>query len=132
MNRISAVLVLSCGVACASDAVEPPEGALWNTDRSAAAISSPAPEGSRVFAYLRQKDGAFLKVDVSQVEDGNFGKLGHKRNAYERFETKPLQWSARPDGVLQLTIQTQAWKSGKRYTVSEPLLVQPDGKVLWR
>lgn len=69
------------------------DNALWNSEKSAAATVSLTPDGSLIFVFLRQPDGTFLKVDVSQVENGNFGKLGDARSYYERFETTPLEWS---------------------------------------
>jgi hypothetical protein len=132
--RQAAAALLLCGfvVSATADQSQPPKDALWNAEKTAAAMSSPGPERSRVFAFLRQSDGTFLKVDLSQVEDRNFGALGRSRREYERFRTTPLEWSTRPDGLLQLKVRTQAWRSGQRYTITEPLLIHRGGKVLWR
>jgi len=74
-----------------------------------------------------------LAVEASGVEGGNFGKLGIAgRSGYDRFETTPTQWLQREDGWFQDVMRTRAWKAGKRYTVSEKLLIKPDGTVLWR
>ena len=54
-------------------------------------------------------------------------------NTYmKRFETTPVAWLHRDDGLLGVSMRTRAWRSGQRYTVSEPLLIRPDGTVLWR
>jgi hypothetical protein len=119
-------------VCAAADQSQPPKDAIWNAARTAAAASSPGPGGSRVFVFFRQPDGPFLKVDLSHVEDVNFGLLGRKRSEYERFETKPIEWSLHPSGLLQLEVRTRAWKAGTRYAATEPLLIQTDGQVLWR
>jgi hypothetical protein len=104
----------------------PPDGALWNDDRSAAAASTPAPNGSQIFVFIRQKDGAFLKLDASSVEACNFGVLGRKRGDYDRYETVPIEWMKRPDGVLQVRMRTRAWRLGQRYTVTEPMVITLD------
>jgi hypothetical protein len=38
----------------------------------------------------------------------------------------------RDDGLFQVIMRTRAWKSGKRYTVSEPLVIRADGTPLYR
>ena len=85
------------------------------------------------FCVLRQPDGAYLVADASGVEVGNFVKLGFLPRAdYERFETIPVEWLHRDDGLFQVRIRTRAWKAGQRYTVYEPLIIRPDGTVLYR
>jgi hypothetical protein len=105
---------------------------LWNMNRTAVAVSLPRPKASAVYVFLRQTKGTFLVVDASGVEGGNFGKLGRDRADYERFETTPVEWWHRDDGLFQVVMRTRAWRAGRRYTVSEPLLIKPDGTVLWR
>lgn len=108
---------------------------LWNSDRTAIAISVPQqhPKHSIVLVFLRQPDGTYLATDASGVEVGNFGKLGLLPRAdYEHFETVPVEWLHRDDGLFQVRIRTRAWKSGQRYTVYEPLIIRPDGTVLYR
>ena len=108
---------------------------LWNSNRTAVAISiaQPHPQSSLVFVFLRQKDAAYLAVDARGVEGGNLGKLGTAgRSGYARFETTPTEWLHREDGRFQVVMRTRAWKAGKRYTVSEKLLIDPSGTVLWR
>lgn len=105
---------------------------LWNPEKSAAAVSIHRPSGSLVLLLLRQPDGHFRAIDLSAVEDGNFGKLGSRRITYDKFETEPVEWMARDDGMFQVSIRTRAWRSGQRYTVYEPQIVRPDGTPLWR
>jgi hypothetical protein len=105
------------------------EGALWNSDGTAVAVSIWQPKRSAVFVFLRQVDGAFLACDASKAEDGNFGKLGYPRSDYERFETTPVKWVPRSEGFFQIQIRTRAWRGGQRYTVYEPQIVHPDGEV---
>ena len=111
------------------------EMGLWNSNRTAVAISvsQQHPQDSLVFVFLRQPDGAYLVADASGVEVGNFVKLGFLPRAdYERFETIPVEWLHRDDGLFQVRIRTRAWKAGQRYTVYEPLIIRPDGTVLYR
>ena len=105
---------------------------LWNTARTAVAVSLPRPKGSVDFVFLRRTQGTYLAVDVSGVEGGNFGKLGRNRADDERFETTPVEWRPRTDGLFQVVMRTRAWRAGRRYTVSEALVIKPDGTVLWR
>ena len=132
MIRVIASATVLFGYALAASADPPPDSALWNSDKSAAVAATPGASGTRLVAYLLQQDGTFLEVDLSALEGGNFGKLGQRPTEYDRFETKPIAWLPRQDGLLQVTIQTQAWCAGQRYTVSEPLIIRPDGSVIWR
>jgi hypothetical protein len=129
MFVVAAVLL---GQALPALAGPPPAHALWNADRTAAVTATERASGTRVTAYLRQQDGTFLEVDLSPVEAQNFGRLGRARTEYEGFETVPITWHARADGLFQVTIRTRAWRAGQRYTASEPLILRPDGTVLWR
>src|SRR5258705_1149205 len=108
------------------------ESGLWNSNRTALAVSITQPKASVVFVFLRQTNGTYLSADASGVEGGNFGKLGRPRTDYERFETTPVEWLRREDGWFQVRMRTRAWRGGQRYTVSEPLLIKPDGTVLYR
>src|SRR5687767_12875631 len=85
------------------------ESGLWNSNRTAVAISITQPKASVVFVFLRQSDGTYLAADASRVEGGNFGKLGRPRTDYERFETTPVEWLHRDDGRFQVRIRTRAW-----------------------
>jgi hypothetical protein len=106
---------------------------LWNSNRTAIVIGIPKPKASLVFVFLRQTGAKYLGVACSAVEGGNFGKLGIAgRAAYDRFETTPVEWLHRDDGMFQVVMRTRAWKSGKRYTVTEPLIITADGTPLYR
>lgn len=116
-----------------SSIVDALRNGLWNSNRTAVAVSIPHPEASVILVFMRRPDGGFLAADASRVEDGNFGKLGwFGRAGYARFESTPTRWLPRQDGLYQVVIQTRAWKGRQRYTVSEPLVIKPDGTVLYR
>jgi hypothetical protein len=108
------------------------ESGLWNSNRTAVAVSVKQSKASVVFVFLRQTNGHYLATDASGVEGGNFGNLGRPRTDYERFETTPVDWLNREDGWCQVVMRTRAWRDGQRYTVSEPLLIKPDGTILYR
>lgn len=110
------------------------DGGLWNSNRTALAISiNRFPKPSVIYVFLRQTNGLFLASDVSGVEGGNFGVLGISgRNGYDRFETTPVEWLHRDDGRFQVVMRTRAWKAGRRYTVSEKLLIAANGTPLYR
>ncbi len=108
------------------------QAGLWNSNRTAVAVSFPKPKASVIFVFLRQTNGTYLAVDASGVEGGNFGKLGRGRTDYDHFETTPVEWSYREDRWFQVVMRTRVWRAGQRYTVSEQLLIEPDGTVLYR
>jgi hypothetical protein len=60
------------------------ESGLWNSNRTAVAISITEPKASLVFVFISQADGTYLAADASGVEGGNFGKLGRPRTDYDR------------------------------------------------
>jgi hypothetical protein len=105
---------------------------LVKPDGTATAITIAREEGSFILVLIRGPDGTYLAADSSLVEDGNFGKLGRPRGDYERYETVPTKWLPRTDGLLQVIMRTRAWRARQRYTVSEPLVIKPDGTVLFR
>jgi hypothetical protein len=109
------------------------QAGLWNSNRTAVAVSIPKPKASVVFVFIRQTNATYLAVEASGVEGANFGKLGDAgRTGYSRFETTPTRWLHREDDRFQVVMRTRAWRAGKRYTVSEPLVINPSGTVLWR
>jgi hypothetical protein len=109
------------------------QAGLWNSNRTAVAVSFPRQNASVIFVFLQQTNGTYLAVNASGVEGGNLGVLGSRgRKDYDRFETTPVKWLYRDDGRFQVVMRTRAWRSGRRYTVSEPLLISPNGTVLWR
>lgn len=107
------------------------ERGLWNSNKTAVAISIRRTKASPVFVFLRSEDGSYLASDISQVEGANIGFIGPHAK-YERIETEPIQWLPREDGWFQIVVRTRAWRSGKRYTAAEPLIIRPDGTPLWR
>jgi hypothetical protein len=116
----------------ASEIARASRAALANRHKSAVAVAVHRPQRSLVLVLLRQVNGEYHTVDVSAVEDGNFAKLGFPRFRYDRFETQPVEWLHRDDGSFQVTIRTRAWQSRQRFTASEPVIVRPDGTLLWR
>jgi len=139
-SRIDAALLAAAqkampGEVATNELVSALQAGLWNSNRTAVAVSiaRPHPETSLVFVFLSQNDGTYLAVDAHGVEGGNLGKLGiASRAGYDRFETTPTEWLHREDGRFQVVMRTRAWKDGKRYTASEPLLIGRNGTVLWR
>ena len=103
---------------------------LWNSNRTAVAAAFVRPKASLVFVFLRQTSGKYLVVDVSGVEKVNLGALGLA--GYDRLETTPVRWLHRDDDLFQVVLRTRAWKGGQRYTMSEALIIKPDGTPLWR
>jgi hypothetical protein len=108
------------------------ENGLRHPDGTAVAVVIPRAKESWVLIALKRPDGRFLVADASRVENGSFGKLGRPRTDYERYKTQPIQWLQRNDGLYQVVIRTRAWRMGQRYTVAEPLIIKPDGTVLYR
>ncbi len=136
-SRVDSALLAAAQKAMPSDVatnqfVRAFESGLWNSNRTAVAVSITQPKASVVFVFLRQTNGTYLAADASRVEGGNFGKLGRPRTDYERFETTPTEWLHREDGWFQVWMRTRAWRGGQRYTVAEPLLIRPDGFVMDR
>jgi hypothetical protein len=105
---------------------------LRHPEGTAVAVVIPFAKASLLLIALKRSDGRFLVADVSSVESGNFGKLGRPRTDYERYETQPVKWLQRDDGLFQVVMRTRAWRMGQRYTVAEPLVIKHDGTVLHR
>jgi hypothetical protein len=105
---------------------------VWDGDRTAFAVAFRRGKGTAVVVFSRRGDGTYRAVDVSDVEPGNLGKLGSHGQVYERVETEPMDVSRRADGSLVILVRTRAWRGGRRYAVTEPVLIEPDGEVLWR
>jgi hypothetical protein len=109
------------------------EEALSSSDRKAVAVAVQNRVHSFLVAFVRTASGQFVSADISRVEDGNFGKLGTDAHQFRRFETKPVRWILRDDGLYQVTIQTAAWRSdNKRMVAAEPLIINRDGLPLFR
>jgi hypothetical protein len=110
------------------------DAGVWNSNRTAVAISIPATSKSSIlFVFLKSNSGQYKAVDVSGVEAANLGVIGISRNTdYARVATTPVAWLHRDDGRFQVVMRTRAWKAGQRYSVSENLLLAPDGTPLYR
>ena len=105
---------------------------LWNSNKTAVAVAIARPKASLLFVFLRQTSGQYLAVDVSGMEGCNFGHLGTARAGYDRFETTPVQWWHRDDGLFEVQMRTRAWNQGQRYATSQTLVIKPDGTCLWQ
>lgn len=106
------------------------DSGLWNSNRTALAISLTNSTAPTVFAFLLQSGGKYLAVNLS-IEGLGLGQIGiAPRSAYERLELTPMQWLDRQDGMFMVLMRTRAWKTGQRYTVSKPLLIRQDGTIL--
>lgn len=121
------------GRVSAADLDEGLKGMLWHPDGSGLALGFKGDKGSFVVVFLRQASGAYVAVDVSQVERANIGAIGPNR-PYRNVQTAPTEWlPSREDGAVQLWLQTLAWDlSGRRYRPREPLIITRDGRPLWR
>lgn len=99
---------------------------LWDNEKQALAYCD---VGNELSCYIIFDQ---LKVNVSQVESLNLRKLGSaSRDKYERVITIPVKWSKSSDSELIVLFKTQAWVKGKRYTVTEPVLIR-NGKYTVR
>jgi hypothetical protein len=139
-SRVDDALLASARTALPQDittneVIELLQAGLWNSNRTALAVSfpRPRPKASVIFVFLHQTNGTYLAVDASGVEGGNLGVLGNRgRKDYDRVETTPIEWLHRDDGRFQVVMRTRTWRAGRRYTVSENLLISRSGTVLWR
>lgn len=128
---IIATLIATSSVACATDVpdidliAEAEASGTWNDDKSAVAISIPSENHTGIYVLLVQPNGDHTTIDISRIEDGLFAKLG----TAERAE---YDWKALEDGDLLLNMRLRAWRDGQRYTVSGPVIIRPDGSVLWQ
>ena len=116
------------------DVVKALNGGLWNSNRTAIAMSiNRVPKPSIIFVFLKKPDGQYIAGDISSVEDANMGVWGIcKRSCYDRFETLPIRWLPRDDGRYQVEMRTIAWKASRRYEMNEPLVIDPDGTPVGR
>ena len=105
----------------------------WNADKSAIAVTLYKPKKTVVFIFIQQDEKKYKAVDISQIEDGNLGKLGMaRRMEYSKIETIPTEWRNRDDSSYQVVLRTRVWKDGQRYTVYEELIITANGTPLWR
>lgn len=136
---ILATLIATISVACATEVpeidliAEAKATGTWNDDKTAAAVSIPSENRTGVYVLLVQANGEHTTTDISRIEDGLFAKLGTADRAeYEMYETAPIEWMTLEDGNLLLMVRLRAWRDGQRYTVAGPVIIRPDGSVLWQ
>ena len=84
-----------------------------------------------MIVFLLRETGEYQAVDVSRVERANLMKLKLDPN-FDLVESRPIGWIEREDDLHQIEIETRAWRAGQSFTISEKLLIEPSGKVLWR
>lgn len=115
------------------------ESALWREDKSAVALCFANAKGTVCLVLVKTNEGAFKLIDVSRVEGMNFGKIGERRERYQRFQTVPEKWRSEndtwwshPEALCQVRFITRAWLNGQRYTVGEPLVIKKDMTPWWR
>jgi len=90
---------------------------LWNNEKTALAITFHS-STKTICLVIITLNNKFIISDVSQVESGNFGKLGTAtRNKYEKYKTFPTKWLKTEGDYFQIEFTTQAWKNGQRYTL---------------
>ena len=132
-------LLAIISVACAAEEpeldliAEAEASGMWNDDRTAVAVSIPQENCTGVYVLLMRPNAEHTTADISRIEDGLFAKLGTAaRSAYQKYETVPIEWTTLEDGNLLLMVRLQAWRDGQRFTVSGPVIIRPDGSVLWQ
>jgi len=92
---------------------------LWNKDKNAVAFCVSESE-SLCFIVAGE-----TVANVSQAENVNIGKLGiTPKSKYERVITVPTKWLRSNNNEFMVSFTTQAWLSGQRYTVTEPVFVK--------
>lgn len=95
------------------------ETSLWSENKEAKAVCVNSTKTS-CFIFIGNH-----KVDISQVENINLGKLGIKaRDTYSKVKSFPSKWLKSDDGEFIVVITTEAWLEGELYTVSEPVYVK--------
>ncbi|MGJ8559699.1 MAG: hypothetical protein ACSHX3_05645 [Litorimonas sp.] len=71
--------------------------------------------------YGADKDA--VTVDISGVIAGNIGKIGSAA-LIDRIAHSVLSVERQSDERVIVTIRTNLWREGRRFTVSEPLIVE--------
>jgi len=99
----------------------------WSYDKNEVIVNLE----NKIYLFMTNTSGNVMAVDLSKVEKSNIGKIGPNRH-YEKVQTKVTEWLEDSPSKLQIKLETTAWSKGKRYRAFEPLIVQRDGKVLWR
>lgn len=115
--KIAASLLLLC--ICSVSVYSEDRRELWSDAREALAVCE---IGTKNLCYVVINE---KKVDVTQAEYANIGKLGiRKFEEYEKVISFPSKWvtASEPEYLVQIT--TQAWFTGQRYTVTEPVFIK--------
>lgn len=106
---------------------------FWSDDGKICVVTLSASKRTFVLGFVRIKENVFRSVDLSQVEDGNLGKLGTKRSELHKVKTTVQHWIKRDDSIYQVLIQTVAvGKTGKSETAQEKQLLDENGNPIWR
>ncbi len=104
---------------------------VWSDDGKMCVVTLSGPKLTFVLGFVRISENEFRSVDLSQVEDGNLGKLGRNRNHLLKVETMVLHWIKRDDLPYQALTQTViVGTSGKRETTLEKLLLDLNGRPI--
>lgn len=92
---------------------------LWSEGKEAVAVCEMG-EPNSCYVVI----GA-TKVDISQVENANIGKLGLRpKSAYDKVISFPSLWVKVRKPAYMVQVTTQAWFEGRRYTVSGPAYIK--------
>ena len=106
------------------------KNALWNNEKSAVVVYPSDMNKTSIYIFIKNESDEFIGVDISQVERGNLGQIGSNRH-FEKVETKAVKWMEH-EKYYRIHMETKAWSKGQRYRVSEYLLIDKSGRVLWR
>ena len=104
--------------------------ALWSQDKSAVVVYPFDTNKTSIYIFIKNESDKFIGVDISRVERINLGTIGSNRK-FEKVETKAVKWMEH-EKYYQIHIETKAWSKGQRYRASERLLIDKNGRVLWR
>lgn len=116
MKTLTTALIIFCSLLCEANEKE---NSIWSKQGNAVAFCLYENE-SKCYVIAGEKI-----INVSQVENSNIGKLGIlKKSAYEKVLTTPVEWLNSENETLMFSFKTEAWLSGKKYTVTEPVLIK--------
>jgi hypothetical protein len=106
---------------------------VWSDDGKMCVVTLSGSKRTFVLGFVRISENEFRSVDLSQVEDGNLGKLGRNRSDLHKVETTVQHWIKRDDLLYQVLIQTvTVGTSGKSETAQEKQLLDSNGNPIWR
>lgn len=103
---------------------------LWSEDSRAVAVQIGDERNAEVYVCTELEDGSLRAINLTPfVEAANIGKLGRPESDFLRREHTPLEWWAPSESGRILEMRSRFWdRSGKRYTVSEPVLITKKGE----